>query len=43
MYNTIWFGKEYHLSPNKKGNLTLHAGVGPKCKRVHYNSRGQKL
>ena len=32
----------YHWTFNRKGNLSLHRGEAEKCKRVHYNQRGDK-
>ena len=43
MFHTNWFGRVYHLVPNKKGNLVSHRGDAEKCKRVHYDRRGNKL
>lgn len=43
MFHTNWFGKVYHLSHNRKGNLMSHQGDAEKCKRVHYDWRGRKL
>lgn len=43
MFHTNWFGREYHLTLNRKGNLTSHPGNESKCKRVHYNRRGEKI
>ena len=43
MFHTIWFGKEYHLTLNRKGVLISHKGGAPHCHRVHYNAKGQKI
>lgn len=38
-----YVGKDYHYAWSKKGKLSLHPGFSMKCRRAHFDARGNKV
>jgi hypothetical protein len=42
-YDMTVINKDYHLSWGKRGKLVLHSGFAMKCRKAHYDHKGQRF